>query len=95
MEIVVDISDTEMDKIVKRAKDEVREEITEEKLKDYLYNSNDINIIEILADFNVYKRCENLNDKNTIIGRPTGGSISIDGASGLRRTCQLPFVVED
>ena len=63
MEIVVDISDTEMDKIVERAKDEVREEITEEKLKDYLYNSNDINIIEILADFNVYKRCENLNDK--------------------------------
>lgn len=62
--LVVNISSETEKEFVNRTKDELREEITEERVKDYLSNIDNGDMIDLLLDiFNISERCRKLEHK--------------------------------
>ena len=65
-------------------------------MRDYLYDSRFLKQLEYHREKDIYIRIISLdlNDfpREEIVGRATGGSVNVDGASAVRRTCSLSMV---
>lgn len=65
-------------------------------MRDYLYDSRFLKQLDYHREKDIYIRIISLdlNDfpREEIVGRATGGSVNVDGASAVRRTCSLSMV---
>lgn len=65
-------------------------------MRDYLYDSHFLKQLDYHREKDIYIRIISLdlNDfpREEIVGRATGGSVNVDGASAVRRTCSLSMV---
>lgn len=62
MEMKVNLTEEEEIKLLERAKNEVRNELTEESLKAFIKSHNDIDVLELIRTFNIYYKYEDLKD---------------------------------
>lgn len=62
-QIKVNISDSQYEKILQQAKEEVRNELTDEALRKYLEGRNDLNITEALRIFGLSEKVDKLKEK--------------------------------
>lgn len=62
MEMKVNLTEEEEMKLLERAKNEVRDELTEESLKAFIKSHNDIDVLELIRTFNIYYKYEDLKD---------------------------------
>lgn len=62
MEFKVKLTKEEEEDLLAKARDEVRDELTEEAIIKHLTNNTSLPILEYLSQFNIYKKMEDLND---------------------------------
>lgn len=63
MEIKVNISKEEEEKIYKKARDDVREKLTNEAIKKFIAESKDLNILELIRIFGLYDKYISIENK--------------------------------
>lgn len=62
MNINVNISGDEELKLMKRVKDEIHDELTEEAIENFIKNNRDINVLELIRLFNISNKYESLKE---------------------------------
>lgn len=63
MEMKVNLTKEEETKLLERAKDEVRDELTEKAIEEFISANVDINLLELTRLFNISNKYENLKSK--------------------------------
>lgn len=63
MEIKVNISENQMEEIMKKAEDNIREELTEEAVKDYIKRCVDLDILDTLNNLGLREKYKEINEK--------------------------------
>lgn len=63
MEIKVNISKEEEEKIYKKARDDVREKLTNEAIEKFIAESKDLNILELIRTFGLYDKYISIENK--------------------------------
>lgn len=63
MEIKVNISENQMEEIMKKAEDNIREELTEEAVKDYIKRCVDLDILDTLNNLGLSEKYKEINEK--------------------------------
>lgn len=62
MDFTVRISEKDEAELLERAKEEVREELTEEALKKYTNDNKHVSIINMLGEYGIYNRANELDN---------------------------------
>lgn len=63
MEIKVNISENQMEEIMKKAEDNIREELTEEAVKGYIKRCVDLDILDTLNNLGLREKYKEINKK--------------------------------
>lgn len=63
MEIKVNLSKDEEEKIYKKARDDVRKELTNEAVEEFIAKSKDLNILDLIRTFGLYDKYISIENK--------------------------------
>lgn len=63
MEIKVNISKEEEEKIYEKARDDIREKLTNEAIEKFIAESKDLNILELIRTFGLYDKYISIKNK--------------------------------
>lgn len=66
MEIKVKISDEQMKEIVKEAEDNVREELTDEAVRKYIEECNDLDVLDVFDYLGIDKKYKEINKRVSV-----------------------------